>query len=94
MNPITMSAHARTRLQQRGIPRQVLPLLMEFGERAHDHRGAQVVYLNRAGKARVRQSADAQSLRRLDTALNIYAVIDCGGAIITVGHRTRRVNRQ
>lgn len=93
MSELSMSAHARTRLQQRGIPEQVLPLLMEFGRREYDHRGARVVYLTRESREKIRQKADKTLFRRIEPSLDVYAVLNAEGHVLTVGHRTRRINR-
>jgi hypothetical protein len=90
MEDLQMTIHASTRLQQRGIPRAVLPYLFAYGARAH---GAHIVYFDRGGRQRIRVAAGRQEYKRLERALNVYAVVSQGGAVITVGRRTRRINR-
>ena len=90
---LALTQHARARLQQRGIPQNVLSELLDFGREVHDHRGSSVVYFNRQARERLRRACGNEEYRRLESHLNAYAVIGGQGQIVTVGHRTRRVNR-
>ena len=38
-----LTAHARARMQQRGISPAVLDALLDFGRELHDHRGCRIV---------------------------------------------------
>ena len=93
MFDMPMTHHASRRLQQRGIPEDVLPWLMRFGAHEYDKRGARVVYLTRKSRQRLRRTLGAATYGRLEPALDVYAVVDTDGAILTVGHRTHRINR-
>lgn len=93
MFDIPMTRHATCRLQQRCIPEDVLPLLMRFGAHEYDKRGARVVYLTHKSRQRLRRTLGAETYGRLEPALDVYAVVDTDGAIVTVGHRTHRINR-
>lgn len=94
MSAIAMSQHARVRMQQRGIPEDVLLLLFQFGEKEYDHRGAAVMYLTRGSREKLLRAIGKEQAHRLERALNVYAVVDIDGYVVTVGHRTRRINRQ
>lgn len=48
---LTMTHHAQTRLQQRGIPQTVLENLLDFGNEVHDHRGSLILYFDRHARA-------------------------------------------
>jgi hypothetical protein len=87
-----MTHHAARRLQQRGIPETVLPLLFEFGEEEYDHHGAMMLYFNKRSRERLARVVPKDQYKRLERALNAYAVIDRAGSILTVGHRTHRIN--
>lgn len=93
MSELDITAHARARMRQRGIPEQVLPYLFTFGKREYDHHGAAVVFLTRRSKEKLRTTADQSVLKRLERAMDVYAVISLEGRVVTVGHRTRRINR-
>lgn len=87
-----MTHHAAKRLQQRGIPEKVLPLLFEFGEEEYDHHGTMILYFNKRARQCLAKVIPCEELKRLEPALNTYAVLDNDGAIVTVGHRTQRIN--
>ena len=62
--------HARTRMQQRGIPPAAVDLLINYGRFAPAGRGCEIVFFKKT-----------------------YAILGADGAIVTVGHRTRRIPR-
>ena len=86
-----LSFHARARMQQRGIREDALDLLLSYGREAHDHHGAVILYMDKAAQKRLEAASRAKSeVRRL---AGLYAVLSRHGQVITVGHRTRRINR-
>ena len=86
-----LSAHAAVRMQQRGIRRHALELLMAYGAEAFDHRGGTILYLDRPARARIRRAAGAG--RAPDDRADVYAVLGPDGRVLTVGHRHRRIPR-
>lgn len=88
---LNMTQHARTRLQQRGIPQDVLEKLLAFGNEVHGHRGSLVIYFNRNAREQLRAACGNAMYKRIESHLNAYAVISDTGHIVTVGHRTRRI---
>lgn len=90
-SPTPTTAHARTRMQQRGIRADALELLFSYGREAYDHHGAVILYMDKAAQKRLAAASKARSeVRRLS---GLYAVLSRHGQVITVGHRTRRINR-
>ena len=89
---LTFTRHARVRLQQRGIPQDVVQELLDFGREIHNHRGSSVLYFDRQARERLRRAQGAANYRRLESHLHAFAVIGKQGQIVTVDHRTRRVN--
>lgn len=88
---MNLSTHARTRMQQRGIASDALEMLFSYGREAHDHHGAVILYMDKAAQKRLAAASRASSeVRRL---AGLYAVLSRHGQVITVGHRTRRINR-
>jgi uncharacterized protein DUF4258 len=86
------TTHARARMQQRGIRAEALEALLDFGRTAHVDRGREIVFFDKAARARlVRQNPavarEAERLRRT------YAILGSDGTVITVGHRYRRIPR-
>lgn len=88
---LTMTQHARTRLQQRGIPQAALENLLDFGSEVHDHRGCRIVYFDRHARAQLRAACGKNTYKRLETYLDAYAVVGDSGEVVTVGHRTRHI---
>jgi hypothetical protein len=89
VNPLTF--HARARMQQRGVSADALDLLLSYGKEAHDHHGAVILFMDKAAQKRLEAASRAKSeVRRL---AGLYAVLSRHGQVITVGHRTRRINR-
>ena len=88
---IALTDHARSRIKQRGIPEFIIEGLLTFGKAAHDHKGSEVIYFDRKARKRLRRLWGEATYRRLETKLDAYAVVGDDGAIITVGHRTRRI---
>lgn len=89
-----LTTHARVRLCQRGIPGEVVECLLDFGHEEHDHhRGAVVVYFDHRSRKRLQRVVGPDAYRRLEPHFDAYAVLGGDGSVITVGHRTRRINR-
>lgn len=89
---VPMTHHASKRMQQRGIPERVLPLLFEYGEEEYDHHGTMLLYFNKRARQRLAKTMPHDELKQLQHVLNAYAVLDKDGAVVTVGHRTQRIN--
>lgn len=66
---------------------------MRFGAQEYDKRGAKLVYLTHKSRERIRRRVGAEHYIRLEPVLDIYAVVDTDGTVLTVGHRTHRINR-
>ena len=92
MLDVNLTHHATKRMQQRGIPERVLPLLLEYGEEEYDHHGAILLYFNKRARRRISRAVPGYELKRLQRALDAYAVLDKDGAVVTVGYRTQRIN--
>jgi hypothetical protein len=90
---LSMTHHAQARLQQRGIPRTVVESLLDFGHEAHDHHGSRIVYFDHRARQQLHQQVGMESFKRIEPHLDTYVVVADTGEIITVGHRTRRINR-
>ena len=89
---MTNSNHAQVRYQQRGVSPMIVDLLLEYGSRIYDGRGAEICYFDRKAKKRVQTYAGVL-FNRLNEYLDTYAVV-VGERIITVGVRYKKINRQ
>lgn len=85
------TAHASVRCQQRGVSPFVVDLLLRFGRREHDHRGAEIVFFDRRAKKEV-ESYTGGSIGKLSEQMDSYAVVS-DGCVITVGVRHKKINR-
>ena len=90
---MSFTRHALIRMQQRGIRADVVESLLDFGRTAHDHRGAQIVFFDKAARQQLARERGAEALRRLGKRLRAYLVVNADGDVLTVGHRTRRIQR-
>lgn len=88
-----MSDHARVRMQQRGIPNDIIEQLIDFGRVTHDHHGGQIVWFDRASRKRLQREYGKAFYRIIEKHLDAYAVLDREGVVVTVGHRFRRIRK-
>jgi len=79
--------HADARLRQRGIPEELLGLLVEFGHERHDGHGARVLAFNKKARGRLRRALGPKVYARWESRLNVYAVVSLDESLVTVGHR-------
>jgi Domain of unknown function (DUF4258) len=84
-----LTEHARARMQQRGITRDALELLLDFGRETHDHRGCTIVRFDKRSRRHVLRALGPEALRRMERYFNAYAVVAEDDAVVTVGHRLR-----
>ena len=88
---MVLSKHAAKRMQQRGIPEQVIDWLVAYGEIDHQQ-GAELYFFSKRSRRALARDVSARLLRRFDKALDAYLVC-AQGRIATVGHRYQRVAR-
>ena len=87
-----LTPHARSRMQQRGIRAEALEALLDFGRTAHVDRGREIVFFDKAARARLARQNPAAA-REAERLRRTYAIVGSDGAVITVGHRYRRIPR-
>ena len=88
---IQLTKHATNRQQQRGIPPLIMDWLTSFGTTSHDHHGAEILFFDKRSRKALAKAVGEEVVSRLSDLLDTYAVVSDGGAIITVGHRFKRV---
>jgi len=87
--------HASMRAQQRGIPPLIEQWLDEFGDEQYDGRGALVRYFSRRSIRRMERAFGRAPVRRMSEYWNVYKVESTSdGALITLGHRVKRLWRR
>ena len=87
-----LTRHARTRMQQRGIPAAAVDLLISYGRSAPAGDGCELLFFDKAARARLARDNPAAA-RTAGRLCRTYAVLGTDGAVVTVGHRTRRIPR-
>lgn len=88
-----LTQHAVARMQQRGIKVQTVEMLFHCGAKEHDHRGATILYFDKQARQRLCHQYGAAQFKKIEGQLDTYAVIAENGTVVTVGHRTKRINR-
>lgn len=87
------TAHASERHQGRATLPLFESLVLDYGTRIRS-RGADVVFLDKAAKKRIREAVGGErGMRLFDRYLSQYLVVNDEGRIITTGYRTKRLNR-
>jgi hypothetical protein len=80
-------------MQQRSIPPLIVTWLLEFGKMRYDHRGGVVHYFDNHSRRNLERAVGSRVVARLSDYLNTYAVSSASDdALVTVGHRRKRLN--
>ena len=87
-----LTAHARARMQQRGIPAGVVETLLDHGSVQHDHLGGRLVYFSRKSRRRLLEEG-ALGRERMGRFRKAYLVLTGAGQVRTVGWRYQRIRR-
>ena len=93
MSDITFTAHAQTRLQQRGIPPMVIDLLMQFGSPLRCGGAERLMFDKLAVKRLRRHLGGDRGLKLIERWLNVYAIIGDNGQLVTAAHKHSRFYR-
>lgn len=85
-----LTRHAEARRQQRGVPRLVIDLLLDYGVEESAGAGARTVFFDKRTRRRVLAYAGPLA-SALAPFLDYYAVIGENGKVITVAPRLGKV---
>jgi hypothetical protein len=89
-----LTRHAQRRAQQRAIRRDVMGWLLDYGVRCPAGGGVEVVHLTKAARAELAaEIGDTTYRRAARTLATAYAVVSAEAAIVTLGQRSRRIER-
>lgn len=81
-----VSNHAKTRMQQRGITQDYLPLVLGYGQKEYDGRGGIRYFMNKRSIKKLEKILGPVPL--LDKIQGVYAVVNVeNDAVLTVSHR-------
>lgn len=90
---MNLTHHALSRMQQRAIPPILLDLLERYG-REHATVNGTVLAFDERGREKARRALD-DAVSRFDKLDDVYLVeASDSGAVVTVGHRSRRLHRR
>lgn len=88
-----LSRHANARSQQRAIPEMMIDLLLQFGSSERAGSGVRKMFFDKPSRRRVKAYAGPLA-SFLEQHLDLYAVVsEEDMKVITVGHRTDRIQR-
>jgi len=93
MNEMTLTDHAAARMHQRAIPPLIVKWLLQYGAAERSGGGTEMYYFTRDSRRRLARDVGDQVVNRLAALLDAYVVISDSGAVITAGHRFRRIQR-
>jgi len=88
-NAMQYSEHAKRRMQQRGIKRDVVEMLLQIGKRSRCAKGAFIIHMNKECRMKIPNGTVSKSKKYLEE--NSIYVIQKGNSILTVGHRYKRI---
>ncbi len=88
-----LTQHAMARMQQRGFNLKIVDYLLQCGTEIHDHHGATIIFFDKHARQRLQKHCGSERYRQMERQLDAYAVVSDAGAIMTVGHRVRRIRR-
>jgi len=83
--------HASIRVQQRGVNREIVGLLLKVGRKTHCGAGSLRYTFTPAARRRLKNIIPAKRYAQIESKLNSFAVVSSTGEIITVGHQFKRV---
>ncbi len=83
------TAHARVRMQQRGISANLVRNILKHGNARRVAGGAVACYLSRKSLQTIGQHLPRKDYIEIERQKNVYVVVG-DTSIITVGHRTKR----
>ena len=86
--------HARTRCQQRGIPRDLLGLLLDHGRERHVGGGATLLSFPKRRREQLRKVLSRNRFAALSSHLDVYAIVGSNGQIVTAGHRYQAIREK
>ncbi len=89
-----LTAHAIARMQQRWIGRPLLEALLVYGAREHDRGGCRKLFFDHRVRQRLAAREGRIRYRQLERGLDAYAVPSGDGVVVTVRHRSRRIQRR
>jgi len=89
LTALSLTPHARRRIQKRAIPQRAIDYVLEFGRERHSA-GATKVYLDRQTRHLMEREVGRCEVARLGHKLDIAVVVGDSDWVVTTMYRTRR----
>jgi hypothetical protein len=88
---VTVSHHAKIRMQQRAISEEMLESLLDFGQVKFNGQGTEILTFPKRVIKNLKKELDHKMFMRIERHLNLYAIMSSDGELITTGYRTKRL---
>ena len=88
---VTVSQHAKIRMQQRAISADMLESLLDFGQIKFNGQGTEILTFPKKVVKNLKKELNHKVFMKIDRHLNLYAIMSSDGELITTGYRTKRL---
>ena len=88
---VTVSHHAKIRMQQRAISADMLESLLDFGQIKFNGQGTEILTFPKKVVKNLKKELNHKVFMKIERHLNLYAIMSSGGELITTGYRTKRL---
>ena len=88
---VTVSQHAKVRMQQRAISEDMLESLLDFGQVKFNGQGTEILTFPKKVVKNLKKELNHKVFARIERHLNLYAIMSSDGELITTGYRTKRL---
>ena len=88
---VTVSQHAKIRMQQRAISADMLESLLDFGQVKFNGQGTEILTFPKKVVKNLKKELNHKVFMKIERHLNLYAIMSSGGELITTGYRTKRL---
>ncbi len=88
---VTVSQHAKIRMQQRAISEDMLEGLLDFGQVKFNGQGTEILTFPKKVVKNLKRELDHKVFMKIERHLNLYAIMSSDGELITTGYRTKRL---
>ena len=88
---VTVSHHAKIRMQQRAISADMLESLLDFGHVKFNGQGTEILTFPKKVVKNLKKELNHKVFMKIERHLNLYAIMSSGGELITTGYRTKRL---
>jgi hypothetical protein len=90
---IPMSHHAQVRSRQRGITRDAIEVILDFGQEVPSFGSCEVVFMDKEARRRAREALGRAAYAQIEARLDAAIVIGKHGGVVTCMHRRSRIYR-